>query len=123
MSFKSYSQEKNHKTFGRLNLILYLSGMEKIYDKLEERKRVLKWLISGLGIHGLKISDAKYITWGWVIKNYNIPENQFNCKHISVSDIGLVITSEGKEYDGFCNACEKTVHGIIRNDGTKERWK
>lgn len=37
-----------------------------------------KWLIRGHEVHGLKISDSKYIDWNWINKkNYNVDEETY----------------------------------------------
>ena len=103
--------------------------LKEIDEKLDDLQKTFNWLISGLGIHGLKISDAHIIDWKWVCENYNVGTHK--CKHNKVSDIGYVVsfgdTSENlyeKFYDGFCEACKKTVHGRTKLDNTPiERWK
>ena len=46
--------------------------LTKIEEQLEERMKVLNWVINGMGIHGFKISDTKILHWGWITKNYNV---------------------------------------------------
>jgi len=50
-----------------------------IDKQLDDLEKKMHWLIDGLGKTGLKISDCSFITWEWVIENYNV-EN-YNCKH------------------------------------------
>jgi len=95
-----------------------------VYDRIS----VLLWLIDGVGKHGLKISDASKISWDWIVENYNVAAH--TCKHKVVSEIGYVQAFDedsvdiGKHYDGFCDACEKTVHGFISFNGKVKRgWK
>lgn len=95
--------------------------VDNIIEKLEERKRVLNWVIGGLGIHGFKIEDSSKLTWDYITINYNV--NDFKCKHLKVSEIGYVLTFYGKEYDGFCDVCEQQVYGTIYYDGQEECWK
>lgn len=49
-------------------------------DYLEDKRRAIKWLIQGLGIHGLKISDLRHknFTTEWIIIHYNADEDYFN---------------------------------------------
>ena len=46
--------------------------IDKIQAKLEERRKVLNWVIGGLGIHGFKIKDASMLTWDYITTYYNI---------------------------------------------------
>ena len=99
-----------------------------IYNKLEERQKVLNWVICGLGIHGFKISDSSKLTWDYIVENYNVEIDHYECKHLDVREIGYVIafTSEGgfgREYDGFCWCCEHQVYGTVHANGLKERWR
>jgi len=90
--------------------------LKEIKQQIEDNRKLFSWLITGLGIHGLKISDAKYINWGWVIENYNIEE--FDCFHLRVQDIGYVICCGDigeptlvKCWKGVCKSCGRLVYG------------
>jgi hypothetical protein len=45
-----------------------------IQEQLEEFRKVLNWVIGGLGIHGFKIKDASILTWDYITTNYNVDE-------------------------------------------------
>jgi hypothetical protein len=94
--------------------------MEKHLLELDERLKVLHWVINGLGLTGLKISDSRNMTWDWITIHYNV--NDFKCKHLSVSEMGYVIITDGREYDGYCDECNKHVEGTVYKDGRQERW-
>lgn len=94
--------------------------MEKHLLELDERLKVLHWVIDGLGMTGLKIKDSRNMTWDWITIHYNV--NEFKCNHLSVSEMGYVQTADGKEYDGYCDDCKKTVYGTQYWNGTQERW-
>ena len=95
--------------------------VDKIQERLEEYGRVLNWVIGGSTIHGFKLKDASRLTWDYITINFNV--NEFKCKHLKVSEMGMVVTADGNEYDGYCGACERQVYGTIYHDGQKERWK
>jgi hypothetical protein len=91
--------------------------ISKHIEDLENLRKTMNWLISGLGRHGLQISDVKHINWQWVCENYNVENNL--CKHKQVEDIGYVVTFGDvdrheplliKSYDGFCCACNRKVY-------------
>lgn len=64
------------------------------FDKLiEERIKVLTWIISGLGIHGYSISDSYNLTWDYICKNYNIELND------SLDSIKI----DNNIYESFCS--------------------
>lgn len=52
-------------------------SIDKILQKLEDKRLILNWLINGYGRHGLEISDLKYIDRAWLIKHYNVEESYF----------------------------------------------
>lgn len=52
--------------------------MDEVNEKLDDLKMTMGWLIKGIGIHGLKISDIKYIDWDWVCENYNVDDPHMN---------------------------------------------
>jgi hypothetical protein len=103
--------------------------LKEIDDKLEDFRKTMKWLIAGMGVHGLKLSDIHTIDWEWVCENYNV--SNYSCKHNNVTSIGMVIgCGESSEhllerfYDGYCEACNKHVYGRKTLSGeTIERWK
>jgi hypothetical protein len=45
---------------------------DKYHKELDELKKVLHWLISGLGQHGLIMNDCEGLSWEWITKNYNV---------------------------------------------------
>jgi hypothetical protein len=55
--------------------------MNKFIDKLDDVHRTLNWLIDGMGIHGLKLSDLSIIDWNWVCINYNLENKNDNIVH------------------------------------------
>jgi len=46
--------------------------IEQILFEAERRRKMFHWLVNGLGITGLKISDFDKLTSDWVTKNYNV---------------------------------------------------
>jgi hypothetical protein len=103
--------------------------LKEIEQELEGFRKTMKWLIAGLGVHGLKLSDVHTIDWQWVCENYNVED--YICKHNNVSEIGFVIGfGESPEndferfYDGYCDACDKHVKGRTTLSGKLiERWR
>ena len=92
--------------------------LKEIDKQLNDLQKTLHWLIDGLGVHGLKISDVSIVDWEWICENYNIEEYKYKCKHKKVSEIGYVIafgeTTDNtleKFYNGYCNICKKQVYG------------
>lgn len=80
--------------------------MEQHILALDERLKVLHWVINGLGITGFSIKDSKDLTWDWITIHYNV--NDFKCKHLSVNqELGYVMTLDGERYYGHCPDCEK----------------
>lgn len=58
--------------------------MEKFYKQLDEKLKIIKWLIDGYGFHGLKISDGSWLTKEHLIQNYNVSWEYFNMKPTSL---------------------------------------
>jgi hypothetical protein len=98
-----------------------VDDFREIYNALlDERYKVIQWVIQGTGIHGFTLKDVKHLKWDWIVENYSVCDYQ--CKHKIVDEIGMVQTFEGCEYDGFCNSCDEMVYGTIKWNGEKERW-
>jgi hypothetical protein len=102
-------------------------NVQPYIDELEDFKKTLNWVLSGLGKTGLKISDVKYIDTKWVEKHYN---TTFICNHLEVEDIGYVVTCGDtpdhlfvRKYDAYCTGCKRMVYGTTTIDGKPlKRW-
>jgi len=57
-----------------------MSNKNNIDIKLDNLAKKLKWLIGGLGQHGLKLSDCDKISWEWIIRNYNVEDYIYKYK-------------------------------------------
>ena len=106
--------------------------LSDVYREVENSRKKLKWLISGIGIHGLKLSDNSHLTWDWITENYNIESHE--CKHLDVCSISTIvalhdISNDGimeftRCYDGYCTSCQQMVHGYVGLESKiKKRWK
>jgi len=92
------------------------SKVDEILKQLEDKRRVLNFIIDGQGIHGLPMKAVHYLTMERISELYNVEFQEvgiISCKHKNVSEIGYVQTLDGKEYDGFCDDCNHMVYGTI----------
>lgn len=48
-----------------------LFNIKPFLQQLEEKRKILKWLIEGSGIHGIPISAVSYLTKEKIISLYN----------------------------------------------------
>jgi hypothetical protein len=55
----------------------YGTKHQQILQKLEEKRKILRWLINGYGKIGLPLSAVSVLTKEWVVKNYNVEMSYF----------------------------------------------
>ncbi len=104
--------------------------LKEIDAKFVDLQKTLNWVINGLGLHGLKISDVSRINWSWIVENYNVDD--YVCKHKKVSEISSVVAFADnpeksnnlleKYYSGYCDVCGKTVQGSTNNGKIVKGW-
>lgn len=61
--------------------------MQKFNDLLEEKLRIIHWLIDGQGLTGLPISAVSYLTTDDIVRVFNIDRDE----------IGLILNDKPKE--------------------------
>jgi hypothetical protein len=53
-------------------------NIAEILQKLEDKKRILHWLIDGQGRTGIPIGCLCWIDRHWLVKHYNVEYSYFN---------------------------------------------
>jgi hypothetical protein len=86
------------------------SKVTEIQEQLEDKRKVLNFIIQGQRIHNLKYSDVSFLTMKRISELYNL--NPISCKHKNVSEVGYHLTLDGREYEGYCDNCKTMVYGI-----------
>jgi len=51
--------------------------LKPFHDELNEKSKILNWLIHGYGRIGIPISGVKVLTKEWIVKHYNVEMSYF----------------------------------------------
>lgn len=54
-----------------------ISKIDEILQKLEDKRRILNWLIDGQGRHGIPIGCICWMDRHWLVKHYNVEYSYF----------------------------------------------
>ena len=97
------------------------SKVDKILEQLEDKRKVLNFIMDGQEIHNLPLTAVRYLTMERISELYNV--EPVSCKHKNVSEIRYCISVNGREYEGYCDDCNTTVYGeTFSNESTEPSY-
>ena len=72
-----FTTNKNYCAYKVTTILCKQRTYQECLDYFDEKSKILKWLISGSGVHGLPVSALSYLTKERIIKLYNVEPEYF----------------------------------------------